>query len=118
MRRVAILAATLVPLATAAPAWAHVEVDRTTPGKGRTVERPESATVTFTGPIRKGTLRVTGPGGKAASVDAGARDPRDVTRLLVELRSGLKAGTYKASWSIVAGDGHAEKGSFTFRVKR
>ncbi len=116
MRR-AVLLAVPASLVLAAPALAHVEVDKTSPGRGKTVKRPTVATVTFTGPIRTGTLRVSGPGG-AASVDAGGRDPRKVTRLLVELKSGLRTGTYTAKWTITAGDGHKEKGAFKFRVKR
>lgn len=108
----------VVALATAAaPALAHVEVERTTPKAGSSVRRtPASASVTFSGPILRGSLSVTGPGGARASVDNGARDPRSINRVLVQLRRGLKRGTYKASWTVVAADGHRERGTFTFRV--
>ena len=75
-------------------------------------------TVTFTGPLRRGTVRVVGPGSKVVSVGKGGRDPRNIKRLLVPLKGSLKAGSYKASWTIVAADGHAQKGSFSFRLKR
>ena len=53
-----------------------------------------------------------------ASVGKGARDPRNVKRLAVGLKSSLKAGAYKTSWTIVAADGHTQKGSFRFTLKR
>ena len=52
------------------------------------------------------------------SVGKGGRDPRNINRLLVPLKGSLKAGSYKASWTIVAADGHARQGSFSFRLKR
>jgi methionine-rich copper-binding protein CopC len=73
--------------------------------------------VTFAGPLRSGTLRVAGPGGAAASVGRGGRDPRNVNRLLVGLKGSLRAGSYKASWTIVAADDHRQKGSFQFKLK-
>ena len=39
--------------------------------------------MTFNGTLRRGTLQVTGPGSKVASVGRGGRDPRNVARLLV-----------------------------------
>jgi methionine-rich copper-binding protein CopC len=113
------LVAAVVALATVAtPALAHVSVQSTTPKAGGTANRTApSASVTFSGPILSGTLKVSGPGGARASVDNGARDPRSIKRVLVQLRRGLKAGVYKATWTAVAADGHHERGSFTFRLK-
>jgi methionine-rich copper-binding protein CopC len=73
--------------------------------------------VTFNKTLRTGTLRVTGPGGKAVSSGGGV-DPRNVKRLLTGLKGSLKAGSYKASWTITAPDGHRQKGSFQFKLKR
>ena len=113
-----ILAAVLV-LGGAAVAAAHTDVRSTSPAKGATAKTSISrVTVTFTGALRRGTLRVTGPGGKVVSKGAGGRDPRNIKRLLVGLRRGLKAGSHKASWTIVAADGHTQRGSFRFRLRR
>jgi copper resistance protein C len=120
MKRVSLALATAVAVSavTAATAFAHVEYKSSSPGKGMTASTHISTvTVTFTGPIRKGTLKVTGPGGKTYSNGSGGRDPRKISRLRVAMKSGLKAGSHKASWSITAADGHAEKGSFTFKLK-
>lgn len=116
--RAALLAAVVACATAAAPALAHVELVKTSPKAGGTVKRTAaSASATFSGPILRGTLTVTGPGGRRASVDRGARDPRSIKRVLVELRRGLRAGSYKATWTIVAGDGHREQGSFRFKLK-
>ena len=120
MKRFSLAFATAVAVSavTAATAFAHVEFKSSTPGKGKTASTHISTvTVTFSGPIRKGTLKVTGPGAKTYSNGSGGRDPRKISRLRVPMKSGLKAGSYKASWSITAADGHAEKGSFTFKLK-
>jgi methionine-rich copper-binding protein CopC len=107
-----------VSAVTAATAFAHVEFKSSYPAKGKTASKNISTvSVTFTGALRKGTLKVTGPGGKTYSKASGGRDPRKISRLRTSMKSGLKAGTYKARWSITAGDGHTESGSFTFTLK-
>jgi len=109
----------LVLAGSVAVASAHVDVKSTSPARGKTAKATiDHATVTFTAALRRGTLGVTGPGGKVVSIGKGGRDPRRITRLLVGLKDGLTAGSYKASWTIVAADGHHQRGSFTFRLKR
>jgi methionine-rich copper-binding protein CopC len=107
-------------VATGAPvALGHTEVKSTSPASGATAKTTiTKVTVTFTGAIRSGTLRVTGPGGKVVSIGAGARDPRNGKRLLAGLKGSLKAGSYKASWKVAAHDGHSQHGSFGFTLKR
>lgn len=119
MHRLAPLTAVLTCTVAVSPALAHVELKSTSPAKGRTVSSSvRSASVTFTGPIRRGTIRVVGPGHRTVSVGQGGRDPRNVARVIVELRRGLKAGRYHASWSAVAADGHRQRGAFRFKVRR
>jgi methionine-rich copper-binding protein CopC len=116
--RAALLVAAVALATAAAPALAHVQLVKTSPQAGSTAKRTApSASATFSGPILSGSLNVAGPGGRRASVDSGARDPRSIKRVLVELKHGLKPGTYKASWKIVAGDGHHEHGTFTFKLR-
>jgi methionine-rich copper-binding protein CopC len=112
-----VAAASISALATAT-AFAHESVKSTSPGKGKTAStHTSSVTVTFNGQIRSGSIKVTGPGGKTVSSGSGGRDPRNVKRLRVPLKSGLKAGSYKATWKIVASDGDDQSGSFTFKLK-
>jgi methionine-rich copper-binding protein CopC len=61
---------------------------------------------------------VTGPGRKVYSIGKGGRDPRNISRLIVELKSSKPAGRYKAKWTLVAADGHDQKGSFRFRLRK
>ena len=107
-------------LAASAPAAvAHTEVASTSPARGRTGTTSVTvARVTFTGQIRSGTLKITGPGGRKATRGRGGRDPRNVKRLMTSFKSNLKAGRYKARWTIVAVDGHEQSGSYRFRLKR
>jgi methionine-rich copper-binding protein CopC len=99
-------------------AAAHTEVRSTSPASGTTVTSSIArVSVTFSSPLRSGTLRVLGPGGSVASTGRGARDPRATSRLLVGLKRGLKPGSYTARWSIVAPDGHRLRGSFRFRIR-
>jgi methionine-rich copper-binding protein CopC len=100
-----------------ASAQAHTEVAKVKPsGSAKTSIRTVS--VSFTGLIRSGSIRVVGPGGKVYSAGRGGRDPRNVNRLVVPLKRSLKAGTYKAKWKAVAADGHEQSGSFSFRLRR
>jgi methionine-rich copper-binding protein CopC len=118
VRRTAALAAALA-LGGTAIASAHTEVKSTNPANGASAKTTLSrVTVTFTGSLTSGTLRVSGSGGKVASLSNGGRDPRNTSRLLVGLKGSLKPGSYTASWSVVAADGHRQKGSFRFKLRR
>ncbi|MBE2318923.1 copper resistance protein CopC [Solirubrobacter sp. CPCC 204708] len=112
------LAATAAVSAIAtATAFAHTEVKSTYPGKNKTAStRIGTVSVTFTGQIRSGTITVTGPGGTVSS-GKGGRDPRDVRKLRVPLKSSKRAGTYTAKWTMKAADGHTQTGSFKFKLK-
>ena len=115
----AALVAGVLTLTAPPSAPAHFEVKSTKPGKGGTARTSLRAVkVTFTGPIRSGTLRVRGPGRRLVSKNSGGRDPRSVARLRVRLKRGLSSGRYKARWTAVAADGHELSGSFRFRLRR
>jgi methionine-rich copper-binding protein CopC len=111
-------AALAVAGALAPAALAHVELKSTTPKAHSTVKAPPSVRMTFSGPIRSASLTVTGPGGKIASKGHGGRDPRNINRALVPLRSGLASGRYTVKASVVAADGHKETFTFWFKVTR
>ena len=120
MKRLSLALATTSAMSAigAGTAFAHVEYKSSSPAKGKTASTHTTwVTVTFTGALHKGTLKVTGPGDKSVYNGSGGRDPRNISRLRVPLKSGLKAGSYKARWSITAADGHKQSGSFTFKLK-
>jgi methionine-rich copper-binding protein CopC len=105
-------------LAIAAPAFAHTKVKSTSPKRGGTARTSVGAvTVTFTQAIQRGSLLVTGPGGTKVSKGNGGRDPRKISRVRVSLKGSLAAGRYTARWKITAADGHAQSGSFRFRLR-
>jgi copper resistance protein C len=113
-----IAGAAVVLAVAAAPAPAHVRVESTRPASGGTASTSiGSVTVTFTGAIRRGTLRVVRRGGRVVSIGRGGRDPRNISRLRVSLKSGLRAGRYRARWTCVAADGHRSDGFFRFRLR-
>lgn len=102
-----------------ATALAHSEVTTTSPKSGgRASTAITKVTVTFSAPMRTGTIRVVGPGDRVVSSGKGGRDPRNITRLTVALKGGLKAGAYRATWTATAADKHRQRGSFRFRLTR
>jgi hypothetical protein len=115
---VATAAASAVAGLSAPAALAHVQLESTNPKAHSSAKKSLAAVrMTFSGPIRSGRLTVTGPHSKKASKGRGGRDPRNIDRLLVQLRSGLKAGKYTARASVVAADGHHQTFSFWFKLK-
>jgi methionine-rich copper-binding protein CopC len=113
----ALVAAAVTSGVAAAAAFAHTELKSTYPAKGKTASiRIGSVSATFSGTIRGGSIKVTGPGESTVSSGSGGRDPRNVKRLKVPLKSALKAGRYKASWTMKAADGHTQTGSFSFKL--
>jgi methionine-rich copper-binding protein CopC len=119
-RRLAALALVVAGVSggLAAPAaLAHVQIVKTNPsGTAKTSQR--SVAVLFSGPIRSGTLRVYGPDGSKVSKGSGGRDPRNVDRLLVGLKDGLKPGKYTAKAKWTSADGHHQEATFGFHLKR
>jgi methionine-rich copper-binding protein CopC len=114
----AIAAAAVTSAVAATAAFAHTEVKSSYPAKGKSAStRISTVSVTFTGTIRSGSIKVTGPGGKTYSSGSGGRDPRKVARLRVGMKSSKPAGSYKASWTMKAADGHTQRGTFTFKLK-
>ena len=121
MQRFTIAATALLATAAlvTAVAAAHVDVSKTSPKRGGSAKTTlGSASISFDGPLRRGTLRVTGPGGKVYSIGKGGRDPRKISRLIVELKRSKPAGRYKARYTLIAADGHDQKGTFRFRLRR
>ncbi len=118
--RLTLISGALVALLAfgATAAQAHVALVKSNPTSGAKLSSaPKSVWLLFSGPIRSGTLKVTGPGNKVVSSGRGGRDPRNVDRLLVGLKRGLKKGSYKASGSSIAADGHHQTWTLSFSLK-
>jgi methionine-rich copper-binding protein CopC len=122
MRRIrlqlTLVIAVVVAAAVAAVAIAHTDVRSRKPARGGTASKSIGrVSVTFEQQIRRGSLRVVGPGGRVVSVGNGGRDPRNVARVAVSLRGSKRAGRYRARYSIIAADGHRQRGSWRFRLR-
>ncbi len=113
----AILVIACLALIVPATASAHVEILATAPAKSAKTEI-KRVTVTLSGLIRSGTLKVLGPDGSKVSRGSGSRDPHNFMMVSVGLRSGLVPGRYTASVVWVSVDGHRQQASFGFRLKR
>lgn len=113
------LTALALTLVGAGAVGAHTTVKSTSPKAGSTVSKSlGSVKVTFNGQIKRGTLKVVRvKTGAKVSKGSGGRNPGNVKQLTVSLNGGLKTGTYKASWTMVAADGHNQSGSFRFKLK-
>ena len=113
---VAVALAALFAVGAGGQAEAHTSVDKVKPS-GSAPSSIRSVTVTFTGVIRRGSIKVFSSRGRVVSKGRGGRDPRNATRLTVPLKKGLSRGRYIARWRIVAADGHSQSGSFRFRLR-
>lgn len=110
-------AAALAALLLAPVASGHERIASTVPSGSAKVGLG-SVTVSFSGPIRSGTLKVFDAGGTKVSKGSGGRDPRDVSRLRTALKQGLGPGRYTARVKWVGADGHSQSSSFEFRLTR
>jgi methionine-rich copper-binding protein CopC len=108
----ALAALLMVPLASA-----HESIVSTKPSGSAKVGLG-SVTVTFSGPIRSGTLKVFAADGTKVSKSKGGRDPRNVSRLRSALKRGLGPGRYTARAKWVGADGHHQSAKFRFRLVR
>jgi methionine-rich copper-binding protein CopC len=115
---IAVLVAGVVAVFGTAPASAHVSVTAKSPATSakKTIK---TVRVTFSGALRSGTLKIYRvANGNKVSIGNGARNPRNLKQLVVSLKSGLSTGQYRARWTLVGADGHAQSGSWTFRLTR
>lgn len=118
IRRLGGLLAVLLASVVVAPttAYAHETIIAEKPsGKAKTTLK--QASLTFSGPIRRGTMKVFGPHGKA-SKGKGGRDPRNYSRLRAVMKRGLAPGRYTAKATWIGADGHRQRTSFKFRLVR
>ena len=113
---IGVLAAGVVAVFGTAPASAHVTVVSKSPATSakKTVK---TVRVTFSGPLRSGTLKVYRVSNNVkVSIGNGRRNPRNLRQLVVSLKSGLSPVRYVARWTLVGADGHAQHGSWRFRL--
>lgn len=113
----ALAAAALAALLIVPAALAHESIVRTQPS-GQSKVGLRAVVVTFSGPVRSGTLNVFSASGAKVSKGRGARDPRNVSRVRTAMKAGVGAGVYTARVRWVGADGHHQSDSFKFRLVR
>jgi len=117
LRAAVVLVAALALLAPQA-AHGHAQLVGSEPERGATLERaPSQVVFRFNERVEAafGAVRVYDAAGNRVDDDRVARPDGDRT-VGVGLRSGLKEGTYIATFRVVSADGHPVNGGMTFTV--
>ena len=108
-------AAACAPLT--APAAAHTPIKSTSPKAGATVDRDLRAVrVVFAGSIPDGELTVRNAAGAKVSRGEGRLVHGD-RQLRAGLKSGLRAGRYRATVRWLSSDGHVQSKTWSFRLR-
>lgn len=112
------IAATLLSIALAGPAFAHAHLESATPADMATVAAPSELDLNFSEDLNlKFTgIKVTGPAKAVVKTGDGKLMNANKT-LTVPVSGKLAAGTYKVEWHALSTDGHKTKGSYSFTVK-
>jgi copper resistance protein C len=117
MRTPYLLSSALALAATAA--FAHAQLEKSTPGVGSTVASASQIKLEFSEGVEPKFTSVTLTNASGAAVAAGkpAVDPGDAKVLTVKFAAPLAPGEYTVSWKAVSVDTHHTQGTFSFTVK-
>ena len=117
LRALAPIALALVAwLAIAAPAFAHAELEATTPGDGEAVVAPLDEVRARFSESLAGNSRIELLDPTGASVATGGIDPADDTQLVLAVPANARPGEYTVRWQASGADSHLERGTFTFNL--
>ena len=117
LRMICIIAVVLLFGGTTKAA-AHAVVQRAEPTAESTVQTsPTQVRLWFSERLEPGlsSVRVVNERGEQVDTGDAKVEPAEPNQLHVSLSS-LSPGTYKVLWRVMSVDGHATRGSFTFRV--
>ena len=117
LRSVAALAAIGVTGAVAVPAFAHAPVLGTSPRNGTTVSNVRTVSVRFGEAVVTGLITVKRANGSTVHAQRSGL-AGGMKRLRASFARKLPAGKYRVSWRARADDGHRERGTFRFTVRR
>jgi methionine-rich copper-binding protein CopC len=117
LRLAAAAIAASAALVAPAAAGAHTPIKSTSPNAGATAGRDLRAVkVVFRGSIPDGELTVRTAAGAKVSRGEG-RLVRGDRQLRARLKSGLRAGSYRATVRWLSSDGHVQSKSWSFRLR-
>jgi copper resistance protein C len=113
------IAASLVFALTASAAFAHAQLEKSTPPVGGTVASASEIRLEFSEGVEPKFSKVTlaGPGGAAVSLGSATTAAGNQAVLIVPIPKPLPAGDYKVHWQAVSVDTHHTQGTFEFTVK-
>jgi methionine-rich copper-binding protein CopC len=116
LRALAALAAVLlVPTAVAS---AHTPLKSVTPKRNSTQHSAvKEVRATFKASMQTGIIEITTASGSTVALKSSGLISSNKKVVRAVPKSALGSGTYKVSWRARAGDGHSEKGTWTFKVK-
>ena len=98
------------------PAWAHAILMESKPAMHSSVKGPDiSVWLRFNVRVdgSRSRLHLVAPDGSQQNLPLARQASPDI---LVSQVTGLKAGTYKLQWQVLASDGHMSKGDVPFTV--
>ena len=112
------IAASLVFALTASAAFAHAQLEKSTPPVGGTVASVSEIRLEFSEGVEPkfSKISVTGPGG-AVPLGPARTDSGNQAVLIAPISKPLPAGAYKVHWQAVSVDTHHTQGTFEFTVK-
>jgi methionine-rich copper-binding protein CopC len=118
MKLRALAATAAVLLVPASVAFAHTPLKSVTPKKHSTQHRAvKEVRATFKAKMQTGIIAITTSSGSTVALKSSGLIATNRTVVRAVPKTPLGSGTYKVSWRARAGDGHSEKGSWTFKVK-
>jgi copper resistance protein C len=100
-------------------ALAHAKLRTSSPADGAAVaSSPAELRLQYNEPVETAmsTVKLTGPGEAAVTLDAVAGDPTD-DKTLIQRLPRLPAGDYRVQWTTMGRDGHHTQGEIRFAVK-
>ena len=113
------IAASFVLACVATSAFAHAQLESSSPPVGGTVTSPNAIRLTFSEGVEPkfSGVALTAGGGGAAALGAATVEPGHQNVLIVPVTKPLAPGPYTVTWHAVSVDSHHTQGTFAFTVK-
>lgn len=99
-------------------AQAHTKLEKAEPAEGTTVSAPlKQVKIRFSGKLdpKMSKIALIGPAGP---VKTGAAKVEAERSLVASIDADLPSGKYTVAWQTAGGDGHVQKGEYSFSVAK